>query len=385
MDRIGTIASNNISDQISSAADGYFGRHEFITTQPAVAVPCVIILSVASLLGTFGNVLILYVIATKSRLRNKMESTFIASLAISDLYVTLIADPMSLVAKVEGEDFFEKVPGLCETVASLCTISCVTSLLTIAMMSMNRYFFICANDIYRKIFTRKRCIAICVSVYFVGTTLVLLNTAGVGDHGFDTKSLECIWDRMATYPYTVIFSIVLVWIPAIIIGACYLRIYMFVRTHRLRLKEARKHLGGNQTPLKSYHLAKTLFVIYIVFITCWAPYALLMVADFKDTFAHEVHVYITMFAHLHPSLNWMIYYLTNKHFAKAYKEVFASCYLNVIRALPVRVTSDSNKTGTFWPSTLKFTKSKLKHSQTYSSSCHQVEVTPGSEITQEGF
>ncbi|WAR23628.1 MTR1A-like protein, partial [Mya arenaria] len=280
MDRIGTIASNNISDQISSAADGYFGRHEFITTQPAVAVPCVIILSVASLLGTFGNVLILYVIATKSRLRNKMESTFIASLAISDLY-----------------------------------------------------FFICANDIYRKIFTRKRCIAICVSVYFVGTTLVLLNTAGVGDHGFDTKSLECIWDRMATYPYTVIFSIVLVWIPAIIIGACYLRIYMFVRTHRLRLKEARKHLGGNQTPLKSYHLAKTLFVIYIVFITCWAPYALLMVADFKDTFAHEVHVYITMFAHLHPSLNWMIYYLTNKHFAKAYKEVFASCYLNVIRAL----------------------------------------------------
>ncbi|WAR23631.1 MTR1A-like protein [Mya arenaria] len=346
MDGMETIASNNISDEISSAADGYFGRHEFITTQPAVAVPCVIILSVASLLGTFGNVLILYVIATNSRL-----------------------------PKLEGEDFFEKVSGLCETVARLCTISCVTSLMTIAMMSMNRYFFICANDIYRKIFTRKRCIAICVSVYFVGTTLVLLNTAGVGDHGFDKKSLECIWDRMATYQYTVVFSIVLVWIPAVIIGACYLRIYLFVRTHRLRLKETRKHAGGNQTPLKSYHLAKTLFVIYIVFITCWAPYALLMVADSKDTFAHEVHVYITMFAHLHPSLNWIIYYLTNKHFSKAYKEVFASCCLSGIRALPVSVTSDTTKTETITPSTMKATKTKLENSQTYSSSCDQVEMT----------
>ncbi|XP_052788864.1 melatonin receptor type 1B-A-like [Mya arenaria] len=282
----------NVSVQMNTASDGSLGRHAFLTSQPYVAVSCIIIQAVASLAGTFGNVLILFVIATKSELRNKMESTFIANLALSDMYVTLIAGPMSLLAKIEGEQFFENIPNLCKIVASLCTISCVTSLMTISIMSTNRYFFICENAFYSKIFTRKSCIAMCVSVYFVGTALVLLNTLGIGDHGFDQKSLECIWDRMATYPYTIVFSIVLVWIPSIISGINYLRIYLFVRAHRQKLIKNSIYSIGNMTQLKSVQLAKTLFIIYAVFVTCWAPYALLIVVDTKDTFPHESYIRI---------------------------------------------------------------------------------------------
>lgn len=214
--------------------------------------------------------------------------------------------------------------------ASLCTISCVSSLMTIAMMSLNRYFYICRQDDYRRLFTKRNCFLLCLSLYGIGTILVLLNTAGIGDHSFDRKSLECIWDRMATYPYTVIFSVTLVWIPLIVTGTCYLRIYVYVRYHRRKIVQQQTELSGsvaNSRRKQKLQLAKTLFIIYAVFVTCWAPYAILIVVDSDDTFPHEVHVFITMFAHLHPSLNWLIYYLTNKRFAEAYRYLL-SCGKN---------------------------------------------------------
>jgi hypothetical protein len=76
----------------------FYERHQFIITEPWLAIPCIIILIVASVAGTFGNILTLVVIATKTRRRNA-ETFFIANLAISDLYVTTLAQPMSLVGK----------------------------------------------------------------------------------------------------------------------------------------------------------------------------------------------------------------------------------------------------------------------------------------------
>lgn len=162
----------------------------------------------------------------------------------------------------------------------------------------------------------------CISVHFIGGAFVLLNIADIGDHGFDGKSLECILNRMATYYYTVVFSITLVWIPAFIIGACNLKIYLYLKAHGKRMRQS-----SIMTQHKGLKLTKTLFIISVVFITCWVPYAILIVADINNTFAHEIHVYITMFAHLHPSLNWLIYYLTNKNFATGYKQLFRKCRL----------------------------------------------------------
>ena len=197
--------------------------------------------------------------------------------------------------------------------------------MTIAMMSVNRYFYICRQEDYKKLFTRKNCILLCFSLYGIGTILVLLNMADIGDHQFDRKSLECIWDRMATYPYTVVFSIALVWIPLIVTGTCYIRIYSYVSAHKRKVQQNTEFNGS----IKSAHrkqniqLAKTLFIIYAVFMTCWVPYAILIVVDSEDTFPHQIHVFSTVFAHLHPSLNWLIYYLTNKRFADAYRFVLS--------------------------------------------------------------
>ena len=75
-----------------------FGKHEFVNTRPWTAIPTIVILSIASFVGTAGNIMILLAIASSQNLRN-VEAIFIVNLAISDLYVTLVADPMSIVGK----------------------------------------------------------------------------------------------------------------------------------------------------------------------------------------------------------------------------------------------------------------------------------------------
>ena len=217
-------------------------------------------------------------------------------------------------------------------------------------MSINRYIYVCHNRFYKRIFSKRHTIVMCMSLYCVGLVLVLLNQAGIGDHGFDRKSLDCIWDRMATYPYTVVYSTMLVWIPCFVIGICYLRLYFFVRTHKKKISNHLKRNDANSPgpelpPRPKLQLAKTFILIYAAFVTCWAPYALLIVVDYKDTFLHEIHVYFTVWAHMHPSINWLIYYVTQRKMARAYHQILGCISQNSkqIRQSPNRDGNSSDE------------------------------------------
>lgn len=224
----------------------------------------------------------------------------------------------------------------------MCTIACVNSLGSITLMSFNRYIFICHHKHYNTIFKKPTCVAMCFCLYIVGLTLVLLNLAGIGDHTFDRKSLECIWDRMATYYYTVAFSVVLVWVPVAITGILYLNIFITVQRSTQRMKEV-TNASRNR---KSIRLARTLFIIYAVFSLCWIPYALIIVIDRHDTFPYEPHLILTAIGHLHPSINWLIYYFTNTKFQHAFNELVKMDRLCKVCIPTVKEETDTSRTET---------------------------------------
>nr|KAG5698181.1 hypothetical protein BaRGS_030544 [Batillaria attramentaria] len=368
---------------------------EFVDTLPALAIVLIAVLVVAAVMGTAGNLLILVSVATRKDLQN-VESVFVVNLACSDLYVTLVVDPLSIVGKTAGWEFFDSVPHLCRVVGSLCTMSCVGSLMTLSAMSCNRYVLIVHPNYYRRIFTLPHSVIMCLCFYLVGFLLVSLNFFGVGDHSFDHKSLECIWDRMANHDYTIVFAFVLVLVPITVIGLAYTRLYLHVRRIGLKAHNHGKKSAGvastslltedsttMQMPVRvnkdaektsaelkslikevdvekehasaemlsvstpsqagksattpqcsqdraitrgstknpTFRLARTLFFIYLVFAVCWLPFALLMILDSEDTFSHELHVVIVAWAHLHPSLNWFVYYHTHSKFRRAFRKL----------------------------------------------------------------
>lgn len=215
----------------------------------------------------------------------------------------------------------------------MCTVSCIVSLGSITLMSFSRFVFICHYKYYETIFRKGTCVAMCVGLYLIGISLILLNLAGIGGHSFDRKSLVCIWDRMATYYYTVTFSVVLVWIPVLFTGLFYICIYSTFRKNCRVVTDMTSH----NLQRKSIGFARTLFLIYAVFTICWVPYAVIIVADRNDSFPHEPHLIITTFAHLHPSLNWLVYYLTNKNFHYAFNSIIPVDKCTVKKITKIRV------------------------------------------------
>ncbi|KAL3851850.1 hypothetical protein ACJMK2_015552 [Sinanodonta woodiana] len=95
---LAVIHANISNDSIHiamGAGELYYLKHQFLNSHPHIVLPCLVILVVASVVGTAGNILILLAVARTKELRN-VESFFIVNMACSDLYVTLIADPMNI-------------------------------------------------------------------------------------------------------------------------------------------------------------------------------------------------------------------------------------------------------------------------------------------------
>lgn len=74
------------------------GRFQFVGDSPVVGCFLVTVLVLGTVFGTSGNMLILISVCKIIKMRS-LEYIFIANLAVSDMFVTLVADPMNIVGK----------------------------------------------------------------------------------------------------------------------------------------------------------------------------------------------------------------------------------------------------------------------------------------------
>jgi len=63
--------------------------------------------------------------------------------------------------------------------------------------------------------------------------------------------------------------------------------------------------------MKTIRQVKTVFIIFIAFVCCWSPYIVVLLYDTTDSLPLPVHLYASMLAHLHASINFAIYGLMN--------------------------------------------------------------------------
>jgi len=63
--------------------------------------------------------------------------------------------------------------------------------------------------------------------------------------------------------------------------------------------------------MKTIRQVKTVFIIFIAFVCCWSPYIAVLLYDTSDSLPLSVHLYASMLAHLHASINCAIYGLMN--------------------------------------------------------------------------
>ena len=84
--------------------------------------------------------------------------------------------------------------------------------------------------------------------------------------------------------------------------------------------------------MKTIRQVKTVFIIFISFVCCWSPYIVVLLYDNSYTLPLPVHLYASMLAHMHASLNFAIYSLMNRNFRAGFAAHLMACCHRVTRS-----------------------------------------------------
>ncbi|KAL4240588.1 hypothetical protein ACF0H5_001380 [Mactra antiquata] len=289
-----------------------------LETDFTLAIIYCCIMGIALTVGVFGNIIIV-VITAGTRAMNNVGRDFVMNLAIADLCVSGVADPLCILGVLKGEKWFQGRRILCELVASMCLTACICAFLSLTLLSINRYLFVCQNYWYHRIMKRPICITLCVICWITAFLFEFPNFVGWGGHYFDQKNHQCIWDRTASFSYTLFVSGGLIGGPLILMGVCFILVFYKIWSSKRDL-----YIFDKDDPLRmrriwkeSLRTSRTLVIIFIAFVICWTPYAVVIAFDNSDTASTEVHLFVTLLAHLHSSLNFTIFVCSNKNFRQA--------------------------------------------------------------------
>ncbi|KAK2149431.1 hypothetical protein LSH36_453g02056 [Paralvinella palmiformis] len=324
----------------------YSRAKEKLQYAPWVAIPYAIILGVFAIIGTFGNILIIGSMMSGSN-RHVVGNFFIVNLAICDMVVTLIINPMAIVGVIMGKLLYDGYYWSCKFLGSLCVVVCICSLLNIGAISINRYTFIVHNATYNKIYTKFSTIMMCILVWMLAYLVDMPAHLRWSDHGFDMKTNKCLWDRTLNWYYTMFLIVVGIIFPLVVIVFFYALIFRHINAAKKRLTACSK---GDKTNFRStMKQAKMMFIIFICFTSCWLPYVIVLIFDRYDRFPIWVHLYASLTAHLHASINFIIYGVSNRKIRLGYTafiyKYMACCIASKVADIDVDVTVLSDTDG----------------------------------------
>ena len=291
-----------------------------IYPQNVMATVYVTITLIMSIVGIVGNTFVLGALLVHRKLR-VLGNCFIGNLAVADLFICTIIDPFVAVGVFTNGTFFYKYNICCEIVASVCMVTCICSLWSICLLSINRYLCICHNKIYAMIYTQKTVPLMLLGLWTYCFLLDLPNFIGWGNHGYDSKGYMCSYDYREDYSYTLCLIFAGIMVPMVLVTYCYVQIIRFVNENKRKLKlNMRKQnpLSARRMRRTDFRLLKSVATIWFVFTLTWFPYGVLMLLS-NPNIPQWLYLVSIILAHSNSSLNCLIYAATNKTFRTAYK------------------------------------------------------------------
>ncbi|XP_015450333.1 D(1B) dopamine receptor [Pteropus alecto] len=257
-----------------------------------------------------GNVLVCAAIVRSRHLRARMTNLFIASLAVSDLFVALLVMPWKAVAEVAG---YWPFGAFCDVWVAFDIMCSTASILNLCVISVDRYWAISRPFCYQRKMTQHVAL---VMVGLAWTLSILISFIPVQLHwhrdkvgswdGVDPPSNlanRTPWeeagepevmaencDSSLNRIYAISSSLISFYIPVAIMIVTYTRIYRIAQVQIRRIssleraaehaQSCRRRVAGAPTSLrasikKETKVLKTLSVIMGVFVCSWLPFFIL--------------------------------------------------------------------------------------------------------------
>ncbi|RUS91342.1 hypothetical protein EGW08_000859 [Elysia chlorotica] len=288
------------------------------------------------LVAVLGNILVLLVIFGDVKAAKNSANWFLVNLALADLLVAIFCIPITAVHYV----FNVWVLGtnLCKVTAYMQGVSIVTSVLTIVLMSVDRYLAIRHPMKNRRIFTLSR-VRRLVMMTWLTAAVVVFPIALVSEvsRPFGVQHDYCteIWpSHLMRQVYDVAFLVCIYLIP----GGAIVVLYTLVG-FRLWAKDAhlqRQNSIRNQDDvlLVRRRLALMMIIISILFAACWLPYYICNIClDFEMEMNNQLidlYPFAILLGHSNSAQNPILYCIMHKGFKNFLLKII-KCHCRKIR------------------------------------------------------
>ena len=314
----------NLSHNASVAVDQYAADTFVDNLIYRIAVP--IVFSAIILLGSLGNLLVVYVILCKKQLRT-VTNLLLLNLAVADVSFLLICGSFSVVHYAMTVWPFGDVT--CRVIQYLLYVTCYVTMYTLVSVSFVRFLAIVYGNQSEFIRNRQKVIWLIVAIWvvFLVGKIPILVVHGV-TYNKATDRTECIIsgisDGQNLFTSFFVFAYAL---PLLIICSLYIMAVCHLKRTKNSMITNRPNNGvDRRAEERARHVTKVVILVVAVFAVCWLPLHIhLLVAYYSKppaspTYKVLIVVWLCL-SYTNSLLNPIIYHIFSKDFRRSFKEV----------------------------------------------------------------
>ena len=148
------LGSSNNSIKSVEYPGSWHGFDSHKSAYPPVTIFAIVMASIFTIVGFFGNLLTIVALIRIPKLRSQANTKFIMSLALSNFLFCAINNPLNLVYTIQkAEDNYDIT--VCRITSFFYYSNSAISLFNLVLISFNRYILLCQSSSYDKIYTGK--------------------------------------------------------------------------------------------------------------------------------------------------------------------------------------------------------------------------------------
>ncbi|EDO37207.1 predicted protein, partial [Nematostella vectensis] len=291
-----------------------------------------------------GNILILLAIK-RTRSLQSITSVFIANLAVADFLLAVIGMPFTMTSSITYDWIFG--PFWCKLNGMANSVFCIASMLSLAAVSIDRYFAIITPLKYPMLMTPRMAFMLVAWVWLQSLLCGFLPIFGWCRYTYITNESICTAEWGSSIPYTMFIFGACFFAPLLVMFYSYYHILLAARRHA---RQMALKVGDIATPLKTAvaitlpsadnnakrkreereakfksdtKAAKTLLIVMGTFLFCWSPHFIGMTCllfpscQWPDWFFATT----TWLAMMNSGCNPILYGVLNRRFRRSFIEI----------------------------------------------------------------
>jgi hypothetical protein len=264
----------------------------------------------------------------RTRSLQKSSNYFTLNLAFADILVSLVNMPVTIYTILQqrwllGED-------ICRVLGYVNILSFISSVMSLALIAINRLFFVVHWKKYTRYFSPRRVKMFIALNWILSGLLSLPPLIGWSSFGYVPGKSYCfvLWRDDVYFAYFMV--VVCFFGPLVTMGICYTKILLFTRHAKRKIKCTNSAIAGptksmlfrNVSPEEA-RITNTFLIVLGVFIICWSPFATTMFFDIynPNTLPRWIDVGSLLLGYMNSLCNPIIYSVRNRKFRGAFFEL----------------------------------------------------------------